>query len=94
LLELPRPETLAGSGGVWFQCGIQELHIGVDPDFLPARKAHPALQVVNRTVLKALAAHLELEGVAVEFDDRLPGRQRFYTSDPFGNRLEIICAQE
>jgi catechol 2,3-dioxygenase-like lactoylglutathione lyase family enzyme len=79
LKEVPKPPALAARGGVWFE-GV---HIGVEDDFRPARKAHPAFVVDD---LDALAARLG----DVEWDDALPGVRRFYAADPWGNRLEFI----
>jgi catechol 2,3-dioxygenase-like lactoylglutathione lyase family enzyme len=88
LRETPKPPALAARGGVWFQ-GAIALHLGVEPDFRPARKAHPAFRVRD---LGALAARLAAAGHAVTWDDALPGVRRFYTADPFGNRLEFLAA--
>ncbi|GAA0480581.1 VOC family protein [Salinibacillus aidingensis] len=85
--EIEKPETLRKNGGVWFQCGHQEIHIGVEEDFRAARKAHPAFYIQN---LPKLKEHLEENGIEVTVDDRLPGYQRFYVADPFGNRLEFL----
>jgi catechol 2,3-dioxygenase-like lactoylglutathione lyase family enzyme len=87
LTELEKPATLAGRGGVWFQLGAQGLHIGVEQAFAAARKAHPALLVRN---LDALAQRLQAAGVAVTWGNDLPGYRRFYASDPWGNRLELL----
>ena len=84
LTEIPKPEPLRARGGVWFQAGAQQLHIGVEEPFAPARKAHPALRVVD---LDALAARLAPN---VTWDDALPGVRRFYSADPFGNRIELL----
>jgi catechol 2,3-dioxygenase-like lactoylglutathione lyase family enzyme len=85
LEEVAKPEVLRARGGVWFRlAGGQELHVGVDDAFAPARKAHPAFAVDD---LDALAARLG----EVEWDDGLPGVRRFYASDPFGNRLEFLA---
>lgn len=86
LEEIAKPEALAGRGGVWFRCGDRELHIGVEDEFRPQRKAHPAFRVTN---LAELRARLELAGAPVKDDVALPGRTRFETRDPFGNRLEF-----
>jgi len=83
LAEVEKPDSLRGRGGVWFE----QLHIGVEEDFRPARKAHPALRVEN---LDELAARLAEGGACVEWDAALPGTRRFYTSDPWGNRLELL----
>jgi catechol 2,3-dioxygenase-like lactoylglutathione lyase family enzyme len=87
LPELSKPEPLASRGGAWFQLGAQELHIGVDAEFAPARKAHPAFAVED---VDALAAQLESAGGEVRWDDELPGIRRFYAEDPWGNRLEFL----
>ena len=91
LPELPKPDDLQGGGGVWFAAGAQELHVGVAEDFAPARKAHPGLRVDSDAALDALAGALTTAGAAVEWDDRIPGRRRFFTSDPWGNRIELLA---
>jgi catechol 2,3-dioxygenase-like lactoylglutathione lyase family enzyme len=87
LPELEKPHALRARGGVWFATGDQQLHVGVEPDFIAARKAHPALAADD---LDALAQRLERSGVAVTWDDAIPGVKRFYAVDPFGNRLEFV----
>jgi catechol 2,3-dioxygenase-like lactoylglutathione lyase family enzyme len=91
LAELPKPAGLRGGGGVWFAVGAQELHVGVAEDFTPARKAHPGLRVDSDAGLDALAGALTAAGAAVQWDDRIPGRRRFFTSDPWGNRVELLA---
>ncbi len=86
LEELPKPEALRARGGCWFRAGAQELHVGVDRPFAPARKAHPGLVVSD---LDGLAGRLAAAGVAVEPDDSILGTKRFHAADPFGNRLEF-----
>lgn len=86
LEELPKPEPLRARGGCWFRAGTHELHVGVEEPFAPARKAHPGLVVAY---LAALAARLRAEGVEVTADEAIPGRERAYVADPFGNRLEL-----
>jgi catechol 2,3-dioxygenase-like lactoylglutathione lyase family enzyme len=84
--EIEKPEPLRARGGVWFRVGDgRELHVGVDSDFTPARKAHPAFAVDD---LDALATRIG----EVTWNDELPGVRRFYASDPFGNRLEFVAA--
>jgi len=85
--ELPKPEALVRRGGAWFGAGSTMIHLGVEQEFHPARKAHPALLVAD---LAALRARLQSAGVALVDDDSLPGMRRFYASDPFGNRIEFI----
>lgn len=91
LPEILKPAPLAASGGAWFACGAQELHVGAAEDFAPARKAHPALRLEDATALDELAERLCAAGAPVEPDERLPGHRRFYTLDPFGNRLEFLA---
>jgi catechol 2,3-dioxygenase-like lactoylglutathione lyase family enzyme len=93
LAELEKPAELAARGGAWFALGGggQQLHVGVDDDFAPARKAHPAL-VVALGGLEALAERLVEAGCEVRWDDALPGVARFYVDDPWGNRLELMAA--
>jgi catechol 2,3-dioxygenase-like lactoylglutathione lyase family enzyme len=86
LRELEKPEPLRARGGVWFALGDRQLHIGVEQDFAPARKAHPAFRV-SPGELDRLAGVLE----GVEWDDSLPGVRRFYVADPWGNRIEILA---
>ena len=87
LTEVPKPPVLAARGGVWFAEGPVQLHLGVEADFRPAIKAHPALRVDD---LDALAARCNAAGHPVQFDPSLPGYRRFYVADPFGNRLEFL----
>jgi len=91
LRELPKPEPMRASGGVWFALGAQQLHIGVEAGFAAARKAHPALAVDDDAALDALAERLARAGAKVEWDDRHPGVRRFFTADPFGNRVELLA---
>jgi catechol 2,3-dioxygenase-like lactoylglutathione lyase family enzyme len=92
LQEIPKPEPLAASGGVWFACGAQQLHVGVMERFVPTAKAHPALRVEDKIALDELAGRLRQTGAPVEPDERLPGHRRFYTYDPWGNRLEFLTS--
>jgi catechol 2,3-dioxygenase-like lactoylglutathione lyase family enzyme len=89
--EIDKPEPMRASGGVWFRVGDRELHIGIEDPFTPARKAHPALRA-EPDELDAVAERLTDAGAPVDWDDRYPGVRRFYTADPFGNRLEILTA--
>jgi catechol 2,3-dioxygenase-like lactoylglutathione lyase family enzyme len=90
LAEIEKPEPLRARGGVWFAVGAQQLHVGVDEGFAPARKAHPALRVALEH-LAVVATRLVESGVDVHWDDALPGAQRFFTEDPWGNRIEIVA---
>ena len=93
LAELPKPETLRGRGGVWFACGDHQLHVGIAEPFVPATKAHPAL-LVRLADLDRLAQRLEAAGSPVQWDDAIPGTRRFYTTDPWGNRIELVGAPD
>ena len=86
LEEIPKPASLADTGGCWFTAGPQELHVGVENEFAPARKAHPSLVTTD---LDGLASTLAAAGIAVSYDDRIPGTRRFKAADPFGNQLEF-----
>jgi len=87
LEEVPKPGEVAGMGGAWFRRGGVELHLGVEPDFRPARKAHPALRVEG---LPALIVRCVNAGHPVERAVPVPGIERVYVADPFGNRIELI----
>jgi catechol 2,3-dioxygenase-like lactoylglutathione lyase family enzyme len=91
LPEVEKPGPMRASGGAWFALGAQQLHVGVVGEgFAPAGKAHPGL-CVEEAELDALAARLADAGAPVQWDDRLPGVRRFYTADPFGNRIELLA---
>lgn len=91
LAEIEKPPALRGRGGVWFAVGDRELHIGVEDPFRPALKAHPGLRV-SPDELDSLASRLTDAGCAVRWDDDLDGVRRFFTADPWGNRLELLTA--
>jgi catechol 2,3-dioxygenase-like lactoylglutathione lyase family enzyme len=87
LRELAKPEPLASRGGCWFEGSGTALHLGVETDFRPAKKAHPALCVDD---LEAFRKALQQANAVVVPDDQPPGVRHFYTADPFGNRIELI----
>lgn len=90
LTEVPKPASVVGRGGAWYRCGptsAQQLNIGLAPDAQPARKAHPGFLTRD---LDAMRAHLEAAGRPIIFDEQIPGYTRFYSTDPFGNRLEFM----
>ncbi len=89
LCEIPKPEPLSGRGGFWVIAGDLQVHFGVDPDFRPATKAHPAFRVKE---IDMLAKRLTDAGHPVKWDDALSGTVRFFTSDTVGNRIEFIGA--
>ena len=88
LAERGKPEQLRASGGVWFEGEGLQLHVGIEEAFAPTRKAHIALIVRD---LPGLGDALRAAGSPFEADDRVPGRSRAYTADPFGNRIELIA---
>ncbi|HEY6984017.1 VOC family protein [Reyranella sp.] len=85
--EREKPPHLARRGGCWFERGGLRIHLGVEADFRPARKAHPALIVED---LPALKARLESAGCPLANDEPLAGYDRIYVDDPFGNRIELM----
>ena len=87
LEEEAKPEPLCARGGCWFRRGALIVHLGVESEFIAQRKAHPAFLVDD---LDVLARTLESAGHPVEWDTALPDRTRFYSADPFGNRLEFM----
>jgi catechol 2,3-dioxygenase-like lactoylglutathione lyase family enzyme len=90
LVETPKPQPLAASGGLWFLTGATQLHIGGEAPFVAARKAHPAFLVED---FSAYCALLESHGVKVTVEETVYGRRRAGISDPFGNRIELIEAR-
>jgi catechol 2,3-dioxygenase-like lactoylglutathione lyase family enzyme len=91
LAEIEKPEPLRARGGAWFALGDRRLHVGVAPEFAPARKAHVALRL-GAAELDALAARLEEARAPIIWDDALLGERRFYSEDPWGNRIEFLAA--
>ena len=85
--ETAKPPVLAARGGVWFRSAGVEIHLGVEADFRPARKAHPGLLVDD---LDGLVARLAVAGVDVQWDGDFPGHRRCYVADPVGNRVELL----
>ncbi|WP_248962693.1 VOC family protein [Sphaerisporangium perillae] len=87
MTEVDKPPELAARGGLWVRADALEIHLGVEPDFRPARKAHPGILVAD---LDALAERLTSCGVEITWDDAFPGHRRFYAPDCHGNRLEFL----
>jgi catechol 2,3-dioxygenase-like lactoylglutathione lyase family enzyme len=88
MMEIPKPPLLAKRGGVWFASGAVQIHIGVEEEFRPARKAHPALRCCN---YDDLLARLRGVGIEVQEVDDIPGVRRAHLQDPFGNRIELVA---
>jgi catechol 2,3-dioxygenase-like lactoylglutathione lyase family enzyme len=87
LVERAKPANLARRGGCWFESGPVKVHLGVDVDFHPAGKAHPAFLVED---VRVLARKAETAGYRVVSDEPLDGYDRLYVYDPFGNRIELM----
>lgn len=86
--QIEKPDTLKARGGAWFNIGNQqELHYGVEDDFRPAKKAHPAFLVGS---LQELIELLDSNDYEYKVDDLLPHANRIFVNDPFGNRLEFM----
>jgi catechol 2,3-dioxygenase-like lactoylglutathione lyase family enzyme len=90
LEELEKPEPLQARGGVWFRLGAQQLHVGVEEGFEPARKAHPAFGAAR---YDELLGRLAAAGAEVEHDETIPGVRRCYLTDPWGNRIELVAVE-
>ena len=84
--EVPKPPVLAARGGCWFETGAVRVHLGVEADFRPAGKAHPALVVVD------LPAFVERTGIDITWAHDIPDVVRGHIADPFGNRIELVDA--
>ncbi|OCP07560.1 MULTISPECIES: VOC family protein [unclassified Ensifer] len=91
LTEVAKPANLLVRGGCWFEQGGIRLHLGIERDFVPARKAHPAFLADD---LDRLILRLEAGGVEIAYDEPLAGYFRCYVSDPFGNRIELMQRTE
>jgi catechol 2,3-dioxygenase-like lactoylglutathione lyase family enzyme len=87
IAEMTKPPQLAARGGCWFEAGEVKVHLGVEKDFIPARKAHPAFIVDD---LEGLIRDLKAAGYALAEDAPLEGYDRIFVADPFGNRIELM----
>jgi catechol 2,3-dioxygenase-like lactoylglutathione lyase family enzyme len=91
MTEIPKPAEMAKRGGCWFQCGAQQLHVSGVPGFRAPEKAHVAIRFADRASFDAVAERLAAAGHAVMRDMELaPAVERFFTADPWGNRLELL----
>jgi len=88
MAELTKPPILAKRGGCWFASGDVQIHLGVETDFRPAKKAHPALRCADYA---ALTARLRQASLEIILDEAIPGTTRCYIHDVFGNRIELIA---
>jgi extradiol dioxygenase family protein len=91
MVEIAKPDALQGRGGFWAVAGSTQVHFGVDPQFTPAAKAHPAFIVAD---LALLAKRLTAAGAAVRWDTSLSDVRRFFTDDPVGNRVELMATPD
>lgn len=91
MTELEKPPNLAARGGIWLDFGTTQLHVGIEAPFRPSEKAHPAFEVDDLDLVRRRLAD---RGIETWEDEPLPGRRRFYTRDPFGNRLEFLSVSE
>jgi catechol 2,3-dioxygenase-like lactoylglutathione lyase family enzyme len=89
MTEIPKPTELAKRGGCWFESGSVQVHLGVEADFRPAKKAHPALRCQD---YDTLISHLRAVGIEIKDDESIPGVRRCHICDPFGNRIELISS--
>jgi catechol 2,3-dioxygenase-like lactoylglutathione lyase family enzyme len=87
MAEVPKPAELAKRGGCWFESDTVQIHLGIEKDFRPAKKAHPALRCRD---YPGLIEQLRQGGVEVNEVDDIPGVRRCHIHDPFGNRIELI----
>ena len=87
LTEMPKPADMAKRGGAWFEAGAVKIHLGVEAEFHPARKAHPGLRVEG---LAELVEGLRAAGVTVVDGQPIDGVERVFVEDPFGNRIELL----
>jgi catechol 2,3-dioxygenase-like lactoylglutathione lyase family enzyme len=85
--KLQKPAHLEGRGGRWFHSNGVNLHLGIEREFVPARKAHPVFVVRSLSELKT---RLDEANIEIVWDTQIQGFEHFYTSDPFGNRLEFM----
>jgi len=85
--EVSKPLPQAKRGGVWFETDHVRVHLGIEQDFRPAKKAHPGLLVQNLKVLSQRLVQAEYE---VTNGEPLEGYEHIYVNDPFGNRLELL----
>jgi catechol 2,3-dioxygenase-like lactoylglutathione lyase family enzyme len=87
LTEVPKPPDLAKRGGAWFERGDVRVHLGVEKNFRPARKAHIGFLVDD---IATIIAECRRRGLEIVDDEPLDGFERIYVYDPFGNRLELM----
>jgi catechol 2,3-dioxygenase-like lactoylglutathione lyase family enzyme len=87
MVEIPKPVELAKRGGAWFTSGAVQIHLGIEADFRPAKKAHPALKCSD---YDAILLKLRDAGISIQEDRNVPGVERCHIQDPFGNRIELI----
>jgi catechol 2,3-dioxygenase-like lactoylglutathione lyase family enzyme len=87
--EVSKPFPQNTRGGVWFETSEIRIHLGIEQEFRPARKAHPAILVSD---LKSLSERIQAAGIAIKAGEPLEGYEHFYVNDPFDNRIEFLQA--
>jgi catechol 2,3-dioxygenase-like lactoylglutathione lyase family enzyme len=90
MTEIPKPPELAKRGGCWFASASVQVHLGVEAEFRPAKKAHPAFRCAD---YDAMITRLQAAGIEATEGADIPGVRRCHVHDPFGNRIELISAQ-
>ena len=86
LTETPKPAVMAVRGGAWFESGNVRVHVGAEADFVPARKAHPAI------TMRGLRSFIDSTGLEATWNTEIEGLVRCHVADPFGNRIELVDA--
>jgi predicted enzyme related to lactoylglutathione lyase len=85
--EIEKPVQMAERKSIWFAAGAVNLHLGIEPDFTPAKRAHPAFVVEG---LDGILAACDHAGIMTKPDTSFNGFRRVHVFDPFGNRLELM----
>jgi catechol 2,3-dioxygenase-like lactoylglutathione lyase family enzyme len=86
--EIDKPPQMADRKSIWFAAGAVNLHLGIEPEFTPAKRAHPAFVVEG---LDKILAACEQTGIDTKPDTSFNGFRRVHVFDPFGNRLELMA---
>ena len=90
MTEIPKPPELAKRGGYWFASASVQVHLGVEAEFRPAKKTHPAFRCAD---YDAMITRLQAAGIEATEAADIPGVRRCHVHDPFGNRIELISAR-
>jgi glyoxylase I family protein len=89
LQEVRSPSTFdpAGMKVRWFKIGSQYIHLYQSPERDTPSKRHVALHVDDAVAARKFFTE---KGVTIRETVAIPGADRFFVSDPDGNRIEII----